>query len=141
MTFYVCSIGDAKPMDAKKLFGKDSLRLAKCCRIAAENELGGSKSYQLPAELFQDWRQSRGTLGLKDFVDAWFAEHPQEKKIYFDSKKSHERKVQRVHYRIYDIAKRHSLHVRWLGRSKVACYPDQWIISKAGKDIGIIHTM
>lgn len=47
--------------------------------------------------------------------------------------------LRNLHFsKIFQIAKKHNVTMRWCGNDSIAC-GDQWIISMAGKEIGILR--
>ena len=147
MNICIVDLSDYKTtIDPFKLFGTDAERISDACNKVMHNWLYPYEGcYQADHPRIHEIRkmiavtEGRSLMAkYKDFLIQWYNEHPEEMEKEDASRKEWEFQKERQFRIIYGIAKKHGLHLQWLGKG-VTCCGDQWMVYKNHRRIARIH--
>lgn len=127
------------PIPAENIFGKETQRLYKACRLIMDYDLHPYRGCKSPdyAEIrvIKAELEAAGAADstLRAARDLWLERNPTKAAEIAESHRQWEAERDRLFRVVYGIAKRHGVFLDWHGKGKTCCCPDQWEVYKSRK--------
>lgn len=125
--------------DENRVFGKDADKVMKICRTLMDRRMYDIDRPRHPGlDWIKDmWRSKKMTL--HDARETWNRENIEAYTQYLNDVKAWENETEKMLGKLYGIAKRHHVHIKWLAVDTAACMSDRFLIQKNGKVFAIVQ--